>query len=293
MIIQLAVTGLMVGMVYALMALGIVVIYKCSSVFNFAHGAIVAFMCYVAWAFLVQMSLPLWVTAALLVVSAVVLGWIIQVGVLRPLIGQPLLASVMVTLALMQVFGGLVTLIWPGPARFYPPIIPTGSLNLAGAVISYESLISLGVCILVFLAFLYFFQGTKLGLALRGTAEDHQLARSNGIRVVSMFTLAWIIAIITCSVGGVLVGNMHGVNYEPVSGLAMKALPAVMIGGMESIVGALLGGLLIGFFETIGAGFLDPLVGGGFADVFPYIAMIALIIFKPYGLFGYEKIERV
>lgn len=293
MILPLAVTGLMVGMVYALMALGIVVIYKCSSVFNFAHGAIVAFMCYLAWAFIVQLSLPLWITVVLLVVSAIVLGWIIQVGILRPLIGQPLLASVMVTLALMQVFGGIVTLIWPGPARFYPEIIPTGSFNLAEAAISYESLISLGVCILAFLAFMYFFQSTKLGLAMRGTAEDHQLARSNGIRVVRMFTLAWIIAIVTCSLGGVLVGNMHGVNYEPVSGLAMKALPAVMIGGMESVVGALLGGLLIGLFETIGSGFLDPLVGGGFADVFPYIAMIILIIFKPYGLFGYEKIERV
>jgi len=226
-------------------------------------------------------------------VSAIVLGWIIQVGILRLLIGQPLLASLMVTLALMQVFGGIVTLVWPGPARFYPEIIPTGIFNVAGAVISYESLITLGVCVLAFLAFMYFFQSTKLGLAMRGTAEDHQLARSNGIRVVQMFTLAWIIAIITCSLGGVLIGNMHGVNYEPVSGLAMKALPAVMIGGMESVVGALVGGLLIGIFETIGAGFIDPLVGGGFADVFPYIAMIALIIFKPYGLFGYEKIERV
>lgn len=292
-LLQLLTTGVMVGMVYALMALGIVIIVKTTSIFNFSHGTIVGFMCFLAWSMMAQLHLPLWATAVALVGFAIILGLLIQRLIMNPLIGQPVLAAIMATLALTQVFSGLVTLLWPGPARMYPPFMPSGVIHLGTTVISYQALITFLVAMLTFAAFTLFFQRTKTGLVMRATAEDHQLARSGGIKVTSIFAMAWIIAILSCSIGGVLLGSMHGVNFEPVSGLAYKALPAVMIGGMESIGGAVLGGILIGVAENVGAGFLDPLVGGGLADVLPFVVMLIFVIVMPYGLFGHRRIERI
>lgn len=290
---QLFVSGFLTGSVYALMALGIVVIYKASSVFNFAHGSLVAFTAYLMWGFLADLQLGLIPAVVLSLAVVAVIAYLIQRLILYPLTGQPILAAIVATLALAEVINGLVTLIWPGPARTYPKLLPGGVLSLGPVIISMAEIINFLVCTLAFFAFIYFFQRTRIGLTMRGTAEDHQLARSEGVRVNRIFIMAWFIAIVLAAIGGFLMALLHGVNQEPLVALGMKSLAVVILGGMESVTGAVIGGILIGLFEAIGTGYLDPLVGGGVDEVFPFFILLIVLLIKPYGLFGYTRIERV
>lgn len=290
---QLFVSGFLTGSVYALMALGIVVIYKASSVFNFAHGSLVAFTAYLMWAFMAHMELNLLVAAVLSLAIVAGVALLIQRLILYPLTGQPVLAAIVATLALAEVINGLVTLIWPGPARTYPKLLPSGVVSIGNVAVSFEEIFNFLVCMAAYVGFLYFFHRTRLGLTMRGTAEDHQLARSEGVRVNRIFVFAWFIAMVLAAIGGFLMALLHGVNQEPLIALGMKSLAVVILGGMESIIGAVIGGILIGLFEAFGTGYLDPLVGGGVDDVFPFIILLVVLLIKPYGLFGYRRIERV
>jgi branched-chain amino acid transport system permease protein len=290
---QLLVSGILTGSVYALMALGIVVIYKASSVFNFAHGSIVAFSAYLLWSFVVQLHMNLLLAVVCTLIGLAILAWLIQRLILYPLTGQPILAAIVATLALGEVLAGFVTLLWPGPARTYPKFFPSGTFHLGATVISLESVINFLICALAFIAFMLFFQKSKLGLVMRGTAEDHQLARSEGVKINRIFVLAWFVAIIMAAIGGFLMAQMHGVNQEPLIALGMKSLAVVILGGMESVLGAVLAGITIGMLEALGAGYLDPIVGGGVEEVFPFVILLVVLLIKPYGLFGYQRIERV
>ena len=283
----------MSGGIYALIALGIVVIYKASGIFNLAVGAIVAMGCLLGWGLLVQAGLPLPVVLVVLFIVALVLGLVVERSLMRPLYGQPPLSALMITLALMEIVGGITILIWPGIGRIYPPILPTGTVRIWELVISVESLINFIMCMLIFGILVLFFQYTKVGLAMRATAEDQQLAQSGGIRVTTMVSMAWFIAIIAGFLGGVILGPLYGADVTSISILGLKAFPAVIIGGLQSIPGAIIGGLLVGISETMGAGYLDPYVAGGMADIVPFVVLLVILLIKPYGLFGYERIERV
>jgi len=291
--LQLFTSGFLTGAVYSLMALGIVVIYKASSVFNFAHGSMVAFTAYLVWYWIVGLHLHPLACIVLSLIVLAVLAFLVQRLILYPLTGQPVLAAIVATLALSEVMTGLLTLLWPGPARTYPPFLPAGTLHLGGIVISEAEIINFIICGGTFLGFLLFFQKSKLGLTMRGTAEDHQLARSEGVRVNSIFVLAWFIAIVLAGMGGFLMAFLHGVNHEPLIALGMKSLAVVILGGMESITGAVIGGFAIGILEALGAGYLDPVLGGGVEEVFPFVILLIVLLIKPYGLFGYKRIERV
>lgn len=283
----------MSGAVYTLMALSVVIIFKASAVFNFAHGSVVALMAFLAWSFVVQLHFPLWLSFICLVAVIFILSWLIQRLVLQPLTGQPLLAAVMATIALGEVLAGIITLIWPGPGRTFPAIIPSKVFHFGNIILASESLINFLVSALAFGVFILFFQRTRLGLAMRGTAEDHQLARSEGIKVTRIFAFSWVIAMLMAAVGGILMGNLHGVDQSPLSSLGMKSLSLVILGGMESIGGAVIAGLIVGVVEVLGAGYLDPYVGGGLEEVFPFVILILVLLVRPYGLFGYKRIERV
>lgn len=291
--LQLILSGVMMGGIYGLMAAGIVLICKSSRIFNFAHGDLSALGAFLMWSFLVQLNLPFPVAILAAVAAAFVLARTIERMVLRPMIGQPLLSIIMVTIGLGQVLAGFVTLLWPGPGRKYPSIIPSGVIRLGDVVFSVESAVSFIICMAVFVAFVIFFQRTKIGLAMRGTAEDHQLAQSGGIRVTTIFSISWFIAILMGTTGGVLLANLYGVDRVAVSGFALKSFAVIILGGLESISGAIIAGIILGVLEMLGAGYLDPLVGGGLAQVIPFIFMLLILIVKPFGLFGYKKIERV
>ncbi|MFC1824892.1 branched-chain amino acid ABC transporter permease [Thermodesulfobacteriota bacterium] len=290
---QVLIDGILTGGVYALMALAVVLIVKSSSIFNFAHGSLVALTGFLLWQMMAEWHMNLLTAIPLQIVFIFVLAYLIQRLILNPLTGQSLMSAVMATIALGEVFNGVIVLFWPGPGRTLPKILPDALVKVGSVVISVESIINFVVCGLCFFIFLLFFQKTKTGLAMRGTSEDHTLAQSEGIQVNWIFIISWFVAILVALVGGALVGAQYGVSFITLHALGMKSLAVVILGGMESILGAMTGGLMIGVLEMLGAGYLDPYVGGGFSEVAPFIILLIVLIFKPYGLFGYERIERV
>ena len=292
-ILQILTNGILTGFVYALMALAVVVIYKSSSVFNFAHGALVGICTFFIWQTVVGWGLPIYVAVFIELAVIGLLAYTIQILVLKPLTGQPLMAAIMATIGLGEFFGGVTVLFWPGPGRILPPLLKLSTIHIGPVIITSESLTNFVLCAICFIIFLIFFQKTRIGLAMRGTAEDHTLAQSEGVKVDMIFMISWFVAILLAAIGGVLMSSLYGVSYESLSTLGMKALSVVILGGMESILGALIGGLIIGLVEALGSGYIDPLVGGGFSEVAPYIVLLIILIFKPYGLFGYKRIERL
>lgn len=291
--LQLVVTGFALGMVYALVAIGFVVILKCSNAFNLAQGHFVLIGGYLGYTFLVPFGLPVWVTLLLALAVAAALGLVIERLTVRPLVGQPELAIIMMTIALATVLEGLVMLIWGGEYRSYHGVLPTVSLKLGGISVPPESLIGLIVSILAVAMLMFLFHYTKIGLAMRATAEDLQVVQSLGIRATTIYAVSWVIASVVGVIGGILLGGVSGVMI-PLAEIGMKALAVVLMGGVNSIGGAILAGIILGMAENVAAGYLDPLVpGGGLSQVFPFIVIIVVLIFRPHGLFGLARIERI
>jgi branched-chain amino acid transport system permease protein len=222
----------------------------------------------------------------------IVLGFIVERGVLRPLVGQNLIAVVMVTIGLAQVFQGLAAMVWgaqtiniPLPIRLEPYAIGevhVSPINVVAAVIS----------VFFLFAFAWFFRKSRMGIAMRAVANDQQAAMAVGINVRLIFALSWAIAGLAAGIGGLVWGNMLGVDTH-LALVGLKVFPAVILGGLDSVPGAVVGGLLIGAVESVAAGYIDPYVGGGTKDFIPYVLMIVALMIRPYGFFGREIIERV
>jgi branched-chain amino acid transport system permease protein len=291
--LQLVVTGLAQGMVYALIAIGFVIILKCSDVFNIAQGHFVLIGGYLGYTFLVPLGLPIWATLLFSIATAVIMGLLIERLMLRPLVGQPVLAVVMMTIALATVLGGLATLIWGAEYKAYHGMLPTLNLKLGSISVPSESLIGLIVSIICMVALMLLFRYTKIGLAMRATAEDLQVVQSVGIKPTTVYAVSWVIASVVGVIGGILLGGVSGANME-LAGIGLKAFAVVLLGGVNSLGGAILAGIILGMLENVAAGYLDPLLpGGGLSQVFPFIVMIIVLIFRPHGLFGLVTIERV
>jgi len=290
--VQLILTGLMVGGIYGLVALGFVLIYKATRIFNFAQGDLLMLGAFFFWTMLVQARMPLWAGVLLTFAFAIAVGFLLERAALRPMLGQPILSVIMMTLALSVFLNGLITLIWGATWRVYPPFIPARGISLVGFTLSRQHLFSFIIALLAFCAFTLFFQRSTYGLAMRATAEDHQVARSLGIKITLIFGLTWAIASLISAIGGILLGSISGINLT-LGQIGLKAIPAALIGGLESIAGAIIGGLIIGILENLAAGYIDPLVGGGIKEIFPYIILVIVLLFRPHGLFGLKRIERV
>jgi branched-chain amino acid transport system permease protein len=291
--LQLVVTGFALGMVYALVAIGFVIILKCSEAFNIAQGHFVMIGGYLGYTFLVTFALPIWASLLLSIVVAIIMGLLIERLTLRPLVGQPVLAIVMMTIALATVLEGLATLIWGGEYKTYHGVLPTLTLKVSGISIPSESLIGLIVSIVAVAMLLLLFRYTKIGLAMRATAEDLQVVQSVGIRATTVYAVSWVIACVVGVIGGILLGGVSGVMI-PLAEIGLKAFAVVLLGGVNSIGGAIVAGIILGVLENVAAGYLDPLLpGGGLAQIFPFVVMIVVLIFRPYGLFGLVRIERI
>jgi branched-chain amino acid transport system permease protein len=291
--LQLVVTGFALGMVYALIAIGFVIILKCSEAFNIAQGHFVMIGGYLGYTFLVTFSLPIWASLIMAVVAAILMGLLIERLTLRPLMGQPVLAVVMMTIALASVLEGLATLIWGGEYKTYHGVLPTVTLKVGEISVPPESLIGLIVSIATVAILMLFFRYTKMGLAMRATAEDLQVVQSVGIRATTVYAISWVIACVVGVIGGILLGGVSGVMI-PLSEIGLKAFAVVLLGGVNSIGGAIVAGIILGVLENVAAGYLDPLLPrGGLANVFPFIVMIIVLIFRPHGLFGLVRIERI
>ena len=292
-LLQLVVTGFSLGMVYALVAIGFVIIIKCSNAFNIAQGHFVLIGGYLGYTFLVPFGLPIWASLLLAIGVAIVLGLLIERLTLRPLVGHSELAIIMMTIALATVLEGLATLIWGGEYKTYHGVLPTVTLKLGEISIPPESLIGLIVSIATVAILMLLFRYTKIGLAMRATAEDLQVVQSVGIRATTVYAVSWVIASVVGVIGGILLGGVSGVMI-PLAEIGLKAFAVVLLGGVNSIGGAIVAGIILGVAENVAAGYLDPLLpGGGLAQIFPFVVMIIVLIFKPYGLFGLVRIKRI
>lgn len=291
--LQLVVSGVTLGMVYALVALGFVIILKCSKAFNIAQGHFVMIGGYLGYTFLVTFNLPIWASLLLAIATAVVMGLIIERFALRPLVGQPELAVIMMTIALASVLEGIAVLIWGAQYKTYHDVLPTVSLKLGEISVPPESLIGLTVSVVAVVIFLLFFRYTKIGLAMRATAEDLKVVQSVGIRATTVYAISWVIACVVGVIGGMLLAAVSGVAIV-LSQVGLKAFAVVLLGGIDSIGGAIVAGIIVGVLENVAAGYLDPLLpGGGLAQVFPFVVMLIVLVFRPYGLFGLARIERI
>lgn len=291
--LQLIVSGFALGLVYALISIGFVIILKCSQAFNIAQGQFVMIGGYLGFTFLVTFHLPIWASVLAAIAVAIIMGLLIERLTLRPLVGKPVLAIIMMTIALGVVLDGLATLIWGGEYKTYHGVLPTLTLHVGELSLPSETLIGAMVAVVVVAILMLFFRYTKSGLAMMATAENEQVVQSAGIRVTTVYALSWVIACITGVISGILLGGVSGVMI-PMSEVGLKAFAVVLLGGIDSIGGAIVAGIILGVLENIAAGYLDPLLpGGGVANIFPFIVMIIVLIFKPYGLFGLRKIERI
>jgi branched-chain amino acid transport system permease protein len=208
--------------------------------------------------------------------------------ILRPLVGEPTISVIMVTIGLAQVLGALVQIIWGTEPRAFPEFIPDDVVTVAGARMGENRLWALGLVVLALVVFAVFFQRSRYGIAMRAVADDQQAALTMGISVRRTFALAWALAGVSAVVGGILIANLIGVSGE-VSNIGLLVFPVVIVGGLDSVPGAVVGGAIIGLLTAYTGGYL----GGGLDAVIPYVALVAILLVKPYGLFGEVRIERV
>jgi len=290
--LQLSISGLLLGGIYALVALGFVLVYKSSGVFNFAQGSLLVLGAWIGYTFLVILHFPLWISLLLTLILAAIIGFLVQHLIMGPLIGQPIIALIMVTIALTNFIEGGCILGWGNTVKSYPEFFSSGPLYIGPVVISRPLLFSFISSMVLVGILACFFRYTKWGLAMRAVAEGHEVSQSMGINVKIVFGLSWAIACITAAMGGILLGMTSGVSGG-LAFLGMMAFPAVMLGGLESVGGAIIGGFSLGVLQNLSAGYLDPVVGGGVREIFPFIMIIFVLLFKPYGLFGLAKVERI
>lgn len=289
----LVINGLAVGCIYALVALGFVVIYKSSGVLNLAQGEFLLMGAYVFWAIADAYHAPLPVALALTIAFSVVLGLLMERLILRPMIGEPVISVIMVTLGLSSVLRAIVLALWGTDTRAFPAAFDNKPLSLGPLSVASGSLMSLASVAVLLLVFSLFFRFSRQGIAMRATAFSQEVALSMGISVKRIFALSWSIAAVVSVIGGVLLGALRGGIDGSLSMLGLKALPVVILGGLDSIGGAIVGGLAIGVLENLAGGYLDPLLGGGVKEVAPFAVLVLILMVKPYGLFGKVKIERV
>jgi len=284
--------GVMIGLMYALIALGFVLIYKATDAINFAQGEFVMFAGFLAAGAADIAGAPFWVSALLAIAGMVVLGFGLERVVLRPLIGRPVIAVVMATIGLANVLRGSATMVFGAGNRSIEMPIGDEPIMLGPVMLSPVQLVGAGVSIVFLAVFTWFFLKSRVGIAMRAVADSQQVAMAMGIDVRRYFALAWAMAGIVSALGGVVWGAMLGVDNQ-LAVVGLKVFPVVILGGLDSVVGAVVGGIIVGVVENLTAGYLDPYVGGGTKDFAPYILMIVALMIRPYGIFGRRLIERV
>ena len=299
---QFTVTGLLAGGPLALTALGLVLIFKSTYIFNFAQGQLLLLGALVTWWFSVELGFPLWLAIILALALSALLGLIIERLALRPMTGQPLLSIILMTLGLSQVLQGMALLLFGGVQRNFPkifsaadpyriitPFVHNG--NPIVVILKQNLVWSFVAAILGVLVISAFFRFTRIGLAMRGASEDHELAQSVGLRIHRIFGLSWALAGVVATTGGVLLATSSGLDTS-LSVVVMAAFPVVLLGGLESIPGAIIGGLVIGLSQGVVSASKAPLVRHA-SEIMPYIVLLIVLIIRPEGLFGQKRIERV
>ena len=287
--------GLLAGVMYSLVAIGFVLIYKASGVFNFAQGAMVFFAA-LTFVSLVERDMNFWAALLVTLVIMIALGIAIERVVLRPLVNQPQITLFMATIGLAFVLEGLSQLLWGSQPHGLELGIPDEPMQwlseTANINISQFDLFAAAVAGTLVAVLAVFFQKTRIGRALRAVADDHQAALAVGIPLRQIWAIVWTVAGFVALVAGLMWGARNGVQFA-LTFIALKALPVLILGGFESVAGAIVGGLIIGASEKLAEVYLGPFVGGGLESWFPYVLALLFLLVRPEGLFGEQRIERI
>ena len=286
------VPGIAQGFVYIVVGLGFVLLWKCSRIANLGIGELVVLGAYMFYAFRVQLGLPILVAFLGVIVFGVILGLVIGRFVMRPLIGQGLMPVAFSTLAIASVLSGIMILTWGAGVLKLPLIFPSGGIDIGSVAISNTHVAFLATGLAAFIVLTIYFKYFRFGLSMMATADDQQLAQGTGIKVSNVVSVSLVLAIVLATIGGILLTSITGIHYSA-TGFGMIAVWVALVGGLESFGGLVVAGLLVGAFQGVSAGYLDPLTGGGFSEIAAYVLMVIVLLIRPYGLFGWKKVERV
>ena len=294
-VIEVLIAGLLSGVMYSLVALGFVLIFKASGVFNFAQGAMVLFAA-LTFARFLEMGINFWLAAAIALVVMMVMAVVIERVMLRPLVAQPVIILFMATIGLNYFLEGMAQAVWDSQVHALElgiEDVPWESvMDATGILISLFDVWAAVICGVLVLVLAFFFQKGRIGRALRAVADDNQAAMSVGIPLQMIWAIVWATAGLVALGAGALWGQRLGVQFS-ISLVALKALPVLILGGFNSIAGAIIGGLIIGAAEKLAEVYLGPIIGGGIEAWFAYFIAMLFLMFRPHGLFGEELIERV
>jgi branched-chain amino acid transport system permease protein len=295
--IQLVFAGVALGCIYALIGLGFTIIFKASEVINFAQGELLLVGAYIVSAGVFEWHLAFLLALLLGIMVTVFIGLLFERFVLRRMIGRPVFSILMITIGLDIVLRTLVIARWgSNPIPAASPFEFTSGFNLGGVHFGANELWTISVTVLLCVALFYFFRFTKYGLAMRATALDQEAALAMGIDIRTVYALAWGIAAAIATIGGVFLA-INSIAIDPtLGGSALLAFPAIILGGIDSVSGAVVGGIIIGLAEVVTAGYeshFANILGAGFHAITPYLIMILVLLIRPYGLFGTRKVERI
>jgi branched-chain amino acid transport system permease protein len=292
---QLVLSGIVVGSIYALSGLGFVLIYKSSRVLNIAHGQIIASGAFITYALTVWAGIPIYFSFLLSLVITFFLAMSVERIFLRRLIGEPIISVIMVTIGLMSIIDGLVYLTPFGTENFsFPEFLPKTPLTVGGVSISWTQLVGVIITAILIAGFSWFFKKSTIGISMRAVSDDQLASMSVGISIPRVFGLAWATAGLSAAAAGTIIGNITGLNFDTLHAFGITVFPVVILGGLDSIFGAVVAGIIMGLIQQFASGYLDGNWGlNGTADVLPYIILLVILLFKPHGLFGTHEIERV
>jgi branched-chain amino acid transport system permease protein len=294
--LQLCFNGLALGARYALVALGFVIIYRATGVINFAQGALVALGAYLTYAFANGAELPFALAVLLAVVCSAFFGAGLERTVLRKMVGEPVFAVIMITIGLLFIIEQAITAIWGFDALNLADPWGVRTTEIGGVVMSVRDLWTLGIAAAIVGGFFAFFRYSKLGVAMRATAFDAEAALAQGISARQVYAVSWAISAGLAALAGVTLASGAAALTPTIGAVALVAFPAMIVGGLDSPVGAVLGGFIIGLTQALTAGYqqdIAPWLGDNFAAVMPYVVMILILLVRPYGLFGTREVRRV
>ena len=290
-LIEVVITGLLTGVMYSLVALGFVLIFKASGVFNFSQGVMVLFAA-LTLVGLMEKGVPVWIALILTMLVMIALAFAVERLMLRPLVNQDPIILFMATIGLTFFLEGFGETLWGSNVKRLDVGIPNESFEIHGVLLNQFDLFAAAIGAVLVGGLAVFFHKTPVGRALRAVADDHQAAMSVGIPLRTIWIIVWSVAGVVAMVAGIMWGAKSGVQFS-LSLIALKALPVLILGGFTSVPGAIIGGLIIGVGEKVAEIYWGPLVGGAIENWFAYVLALAFLVFRPQGLFGEKIIERV
>ncbi|MCK5837105.1 MAG: branched-chain amino acid ABC transporter permease [Desulfobacula sp.] len=292
---QIVVSGIVVGSIYALAALGLVLVYKSSRVLNLAHGQIIAAGAFITYYLTVKLGVPIFFSFIASMIITFFLAMSVERIFLRRLIGEPIISVIMVTIGLGSILDGLIYLTPFGSENFsFPEFLPQLPLSLGGVSISWTQLMGIIITFILIGGLSWFFKKSTIGISMRAVSDDQFGSMSVGISVPKVFGLAWALAGLSAAAAGCIIGNITGLNFDTLHAFGIVVFPVIILGGLDSILGAVVAGIIIGLIQQFSSGYLDGNLGlSGTGEVMPYIILVVVLFFKPHGLFGIHEIERV